>query len=334
MAKGSIRRTCLRAPTPIGGKTLAENVWRRIMIVDLAQLRTFVAVAEEQHLTRAAERLHISMSAASAHIRAIEERLDLQLFVRTNRNLVLTRSGQLLVQKAKILLSEAAQFTTFARECRGKMEGTLSISLGSEPVTRVGEIVAQLKQMHPLITVSLFGRASLGGRQGLNTGELDSAFLLGGGAEVGLTRHDLATLHFRIAGPIELKEKIERADWDELACLPWISPIGSTAYTEMQNELFRGRGLELNSVAFFDNAVLGRTMLHAGVGLMLIREESALQSEREGVLAISPIARAQFRLYLAHLSSRANDPLIEALVHATRSVWPVGAVPIPPGSPA
>lgn len=291
------------------------------MLVDLVQLRTFVAVAEEQHMTRASERLHISLSAASAHIRAIEERLDLQLFVRTNRNLVLTHSGHLLVQRAKVLLSEATQFTSFAREYRGKMDGALSISLGSEPVTRVGEIVAQLKQTQPLILVSLFGRASLSGRQGLNTGELDLAFLLGGGAEIALTRHDLATLQFRIVGPPALKEKIERADWAELASLPWISPIGSTAYTEMLDRLFKDRGLALNSVAYFDTAVLGRTMLHAGVGLMMMREENASQGESEGSLAVSPIARAQFQLYLAHLSSRANDPLIQAFVHATRAVW-------------
>jgi DNA-binding transcriptional LysR family regulator len=299
------------------------------MIVDLTQLRTFVAVAEEQHLTRAAERLHMSIAAASVQIRAMEERLDVQLFVRTNRNLVLTRTGQLLLPRARVLLSESAQFASFARECRGKLEGALSISLGSEPVTKVGEIVAQLKQTHPMILVNLFGRASSSGRQGLTSGELDAAFLLGGGAEVGLTRHDLATLHFRIVGPIGLKDKIEAADWAELASLPWISPIGSTAYTEMLNELFQGRGLELNSVAHFDTAVLGRTMLYAGVGLMLMREESALQGEREGLLAISPIARAEFQLYLAHLSSRANDPLLEAFVHATRAVWPVAGVATP-----
>lgn len=263
----------------------------------------------------------MSLSAASAHIRTIEERLDIQLFVRTNRNLVLTHSGQLVLQRAKRLLAEAAQFTSFARECRGKMEGTLAISLGSEPVTRIGEIVAMLKEIQPLIVVSLFGRATLSSRQGLNTGELDAAFLLGGGAEVGLTRHELATLRFRIAGPIRLKEQIESADWAGLAALPWISPIGSTAYTEMLDRLFKDRGLELNSVACFDTAVLGRTMLQAGVGLMLMREESALEGAEEGALAISPIARTEFHLYLAHLTSRSNDPLIEAFVHATRTVW-------------
>ena len=89
------------------------------MLIDLVQLRTFVAVAEEQHLTRAAERLHMSQSAASAHVRAIEERLGTQLFVRTNRSLELTHAGQLLARKAKALLNEEAVFTSFARELKG-----------------------------------------------------------------------------------------------------------------------------------------------------------------------------------------------------------------------
>ena len=103
------------------------------MLIDLVQLRTFVAVADEQHLTRAAERLHISQSAASAHVRAIEHCLGTQLFVRTNRSLELTRAGQLLALKARALLNEEALFTSFARELRGEIEGQLTIATSSEP---------------------------------------------------------------------------------------------------------------------------------------------------------------------------------------------------------
>jgi DNA-binding transcriptional LysR family regulator len=155
------------------------------MQIDLVQLRTFVAVAEEQHLTRAAEQLHISQSAANAHVRAVEERLDTQLFVRTNRSLELMRAGQLLLDKAKILLNEAAVFMSFAREIRGKIEGHLVVGASSEPATT---------------------------RQGLKTGEFDIGLILGRPIDPGFTYYELTKVQFRVAGPSAWREKIESAN--------------------------------------------------------------------------------------------------------------------------
>ncbi len=293
------------------------------MLIDLVQLRTFVAVAEEQHLTRAAERLHISQSAASAHVRAVEESLDTQLFVRTNRSLELTKAGQMLLAQAKTLLNDAAQFTSFARELRGKMEGTLVVGSSSEPETRLGEIVAGLRQDHPLVTVDLRVRPSQSARQGLRNGELDICVTLGSPSDAGITFYELAKVHFRVAGPAAWRERLEGADWPELARMPWIAPSSSSsAYSGMMGELFAQRGLDINTVVRFDNASLGRAALHAGVGLMLVREEYVLQGVREGVLAASPLARPHYSMSVAHQSSRKDDPLIQAFVKAASNVWP------------
>jgi len=263
------------------------------MQIDLVQLRTFVAVAEEQHLTRAAERLHISQSAASAHVRGVEESLDIQLFVRTNRSLELTRAGQLLLGKAKSLLNDATLFTSFAREIRGKIEGHLVIGSSSEPASsRIGEVVGALRTRHPLISVDLRARPSTGTQQGLKTGEVDIGILLGRPVYAGFTYYELQIVPFRVAGPAAWKEQIESANWAELSSLPWIAPTESSmAYTAMLKQLFDERGLELNTVVRFDNAALGRAMVEAGVGLMLMREEHANQGLEQGVLAVSPIAR-------------------------------------------
>lgn len=293
------------------------------MLIDLVQLRTFVAVAEEQHLTRAAERLHISQSAASAHVRAVEERLDTQLFVRTNRSLELTKAGQMLQQQAKTLLNEAAQFTSFARMLRGKMEGNLVVGSSSEPETRIGEIVAGVRQVHPLVTIDLRARPSQGARQGLRNGELDICVTLGKPTDAGITFYELTRVHFRVAGPVVWQERLESADWADLARMPWIAPsASSTAYSGMMGELFTQRGLDLNAVVRFDNAALGRSLLQAGVGLMLMREEHVLQGVEEGVLAVSPLARAYYSMSVAHQTSRKDDPLIKAFVESASNVWP------------
>jgi DNA-binding transcriptional LysR family regulator len=294
------------------------------MMIDLVQLRTFVAVAEEQHLTRASERLHISLSAASAHVRAVESTLNTQLFVRSSRRLELTRSGQLLLGKAKSLLSEATLFSSFARELGGQMEGHLVVASSSNASSsRVGEIVCALRERHPMVTVDLRARPSSGACEGLKTGELDIGLLLGRPVDSGFSYYELRTVTFRIAGPAAWKEKIEAADWAQLAGLPWVTPTeSSTAYTGILRELFQNRGLELNSVATFDNAMLGRAMLEAGVGIGLVREDYAEKGVQSGIIAVSPLVQVSYPSYIVHLASRRDDPLIRAFLEAASDIWP------------
>ena len=294
------------------------------MQIDLVQLRTFVAVAEEQHLTRAAERIHISQSAASAHVRAIEDRLSIQLFIRTNRSLELTGAGKLLFRKAKELLNEASMFTTFARELSGKTEGHLSVGASGDPSSsRVGEVIAALREKHPLIELDLQARPSSGIRQGLKSSELDVGMLLAKPTDPSFQYYELTSVRFRIGGPVAWKEQIESANWAELAALPWITPTDSSmAYAAILAQMFTERGLELNTVIRFDNATLAAAMLRAGAGMMLMRERNALQGEAEGHLALAPIASAEISLYIIHLTSRKNDPLIRAFVDAAHVAWP------------
>ncbi len=292
------------------------------MPIDLVQLRTFVVVAEEQHLTHAAERLHISPSAASAHVRALEERLDTQLFVRTNRSLELTRAGQLLAQKARTLLNEESLFTSFARELQGKIEGRLIVGTSSEPGTRIGEIVSTLRASHPLIHLDLMARASSGTHNGLKSGELDVGILMGRPVDAAFTYYELTTVRYRIAGPAAWRDQILEADWAALASLPWLTPSSSSAHSAMLAQLFVDKGLTPHSVVRFDNIAVGRAALQAGAGMMLLREEHAVQGEQDGYLAISPIAHAESALSVGHQSGRSQDPLIEAFIGAARSIWP------------
>lgn len=292
------------------------------MLIDLVQLRTFVAVAEEQHLTRAAERLYMSQSAASAHVRAIEDHLGTQLFVRTNRNLELTRAGELVAQKARTLLKEEALFKTFARELRGKVEGKLIVGTSSEPGTRIGEVLAALRTNHPLVRIDVFARPSFLARQGLMSGELDVGVLLGSPVEPDFAYYELTKVPYRVAGPAAWKDQIDSADWAELAALPWITPSASSAYTATLAKLFADKGLDLNSVIRIDNSSIGRTVLKAGAGMMLVREDHAVEGEANGYLAISPIAQAEMTLSIAHQAARKDDPLVQAFLEAAKGPWP------------
>ena len=73
--------------------------------IELRHLRSFLAVAEERHFTRAAERLHLSQPPLSAHVRLLEQRLGATLFVRSERPVALTPAGEALLEPAYAALA-------------------------------------------------------------------------------------------------------------------------------------------------------------------------------------------------------------------------------------
>jgi DNA-binding transcriptional LysR family regulator len=286
------------------------------MPVDLVQLRTFVAVAEEQHVTRAAERLHLSPSAASGHVRAIEESLDTILFVRTKRNIELTEDGRLLLVRAKKLLHEEALFSSFAREIKGSAKGHVVIASNSDPeASRIGDIVSRIRQWEPLVTVDLRTRTSTATRQGLKTGELDVGIFYGKATDPDLTHVQLDIEAFVVVGPSAWRGRIAEAGWAELAAMPWAVPSEEgMAYKIMLDEIFGNRGLQLHAVARYDSEAASRSMVACGVGLALHREEQAIRAVESGMAVVAPLVRIACPLNLASLSRRKNDPLIKTVV--------------------
>lgn len=91
--------------------------------MDLNQLKTFVTVAEEQHLTRAAERLFTSQPAVSAQLKALEESLDVVLFDRTPKGMKLTPSGEILLTQAQTVLDTANLIVSQAKAIKGEVIG-------------------------------------------------------------------------------------------------------------------------------------------------------------------------------------------------------------------
>src|ERR1700704_5107666 len=75
--------------------------------MELRQLEYFVAVAEEQNFTRAAERVHISQSGVSAQIRQLERELGAELFDRSTRTATLTVAGEAALEHARAALAAA-----------------------------------------------------------------------------------------------------------------------------------------------------------------------------------------------------------------------------------
>src|SRR5690348_2953378 len=98
-----------------------------VMSMTLEQLRVFVAVAERQHMTRAAESLHLAQSAVSAAIAALEARHGAKLFHRVGRGIELTEAGALFLNEARAVLARAEAAELVLSELGGLQRGTLAI---------------------------------------------------------------------------------------------------------------------------------------------------------------------------------------------------------------
>src|SRR5258708_19985857 len=93
----------------------------------LEQLRVFVAVAERQHVTRAAEALNLAQSAVSSAIAGLEARHEVKLFNRVGRGIELTQAGTLFLAEARAVLARAESAELVLSELGGLERGTLVV---------------------------------------------------------------------------------------------------------------------------------------------------------------------------------------------------------------
>src|SRR2546425_12547441 len=113
-------------------------------LMELYQLRSFAAVAELGHLTRAAEKLHISQPALSAQIKALEDELGVALFDRTPTGMVLTAAGQQLLPEASELVAAAGALSSHAKAFAGGVAGRARVGTLADPeFIRLGDFLAQ-----------------------------------------------------------------------------------------------------------------------------------------------------------------------------------------------
>ncbi|GAA1609807.1 LysR substrate-binding domain-containing protein [Kribbella sancticallisti] len=122
------------------------------MDVDLRKIRYFVALAEELHFGRAAERLHIAQPVLSRQIRALEDELKVQLLVRTKRATELTAAGRQLLDDARPLLASAE---AARRRVVQASRGTRTFTIGFMPGITVTAAVRAFTARHPELTIEL-----------------------------------------------------------------------------------------------------------------------------------------------------------------------------------
>jgi DNA-binding transcriptional LysR family regulator len=191
--------------------------------VELRQLATFVAVAEEGSFTRAADRLHVVQSAVSAGVRNLEKELGTMLFDRSTHTVKLTDSGRALLPEARATLAAAQAARDAVDEVHGGLRGTVVLGTMQAQGMRaidLAAILASFRTEHPGIEVKL--RHSDGGSREMARevleGQMDLAFLaLPVGGPPGLELIPLASEPIRLA--VQSRHALAGSAGIELAAL-------------------------------------------------------------------------------------------------------------------
>ncbi|CAM2959537.1 LysR family transcriptional regulator [Cupriavidus taiwanensis] len=148
-------------------------------MLDIRQLHYFVAVAEEEHVGRAAERLHISQSPLSRQIAQLEEKLGLVLFERSQQRIRLTRDGRTFLAETRAFLTHGTRLESLARRLGRGDEGGLCIGY-LEYAMHSGILpgaLRELRQDRPAVHIALYNQQSAVQLEGLRQRSLDIALV-------------------------------------------------------------------------------------------------------------------------------------------------------------
>jgi DNA-binding transcriptional LysR family regulator len=150
----------------------------RVTSIELRQLRYFVAVGEELHFGRAAERLHMSQSPLSRAIRELERELGVVLFVRTTRRVELTPAGLLLLERARRALAEIDAAVADVRRLTRSGDGVLRLGYGPFSGGAASRIVEVLRAGRQELNLRLVQELTLDSLRRVGAHELAAAVVM------------------------------------------------------------------------------------------------------------------------------------------------------------
>jgi len=281
----------------------------------LEQLRVFVAVAERLHMTRAAEALNITQSAASAGIAALEARHGVRLFDRVGRGLALTEAGRVFLPEARAVLDRASAAALALDDLAGLRRGAIALA-ASQTVANywLPSRMATFAKSHPDVALKL----TVG-----NTAQVVEA-VLDGGADLGFVEGDVDS---------PLLERT-RVSTDRIAIYAAPNhPLADAVLgpRDLEGLLWARREVGSGTRSEFEHALgeLGVDAALLRTALELTSNEAVLEAAASGdlVAAVSELAARSFVATgrLTRLQFDLPDRHFDLVTHRERSRSPAAA---------
>jgi len=245
-------------------------------VFEISQLRCFVAVAEELHFSRAAERLNMTQPPLSRQIRLLEHSVGVALLERTSRSVTLTAAGKAFLPEATRILRLAQEAAVKARRTARGEQGVLTIGFSAASgYSLLPAVVQELRHFCPDVALNLKELVSTAQVEALNAGEIDIGLMRPHTVNSELESVLMATESLMLA----IHENDAHA-WPAaptLQCLhgkPFImySPYEARPFYQMLSERFAKAGVVPDIVEHIGQVHTMLALVGAGMGAALIAE--------------------------------------------------------------
>jgi DNA-binding transcriptional LysR family regulator len=249
------------------------------IMFELSQLRCFVAVAEELHFGRAADRLNMTQPPLSRQIRLLEHQVGTQLLDRNSRAVRLTAAGRAFLPEGTRILRLAEEATFAARRAAKGEQGSLAVGFTSASgYSLLPEVVGKLRERCPQVVLSLKELVSTAQVEALNSGDLDLGLMRPHAINSELVSLPLTFEHLMLA--IHEREANQWPQEPTLECLhgkPFImySPFEARPFYHMLSERFAKAGVIPDIIEHIGQVHTMLALVRAGVGVALIAEGAA-----------------------------------------------------------
>ncbi|OWJ73068.1 LysR family transcriptional regulator [Haematobacter massiliensis] len=286
-------------------------------MIDLRQMRYFVAIVEHGSFSRAAEYLHVAQPALSLHVRNMETDLGTALLFRSPRGVVPTEAGVILLRHARIMLDQVAVAEEEIRGHQREPSGDVRLGL---PAT-IGQILAvplltQVHTRYPKIRLRIAEAMSGYIQDWLREGRIDLAVLYGEASEHAIRTEALLDEPLTFFGtPDMLKQAgLTAADLPLAAAadMPLILPGEGHGLRDLIKRHATATGCALTAVIDVDSYQNIKDLVLEGLGFSILPQNAIAAEVAEGKLASRRLTQPSIRRTV-HLAYSTDKPMTNAV---------------------
>lgn len=291
--------------------------------MDRRRLECFVALSEELHFHRAAQRCHISQPGLSQQLRQLEKQLDVQLMYRSKRQVSLTHAGELFLHQARAILHMMGHAAEITRQADRGLIGNLQLgSTASGLFILLPEILARFRETLPDVHIEVTAMSTAKQEKAIRAGQIHVGLLHPPLDDRSLTTIPLAALPFDVAlstsNPLCAAPRLTMRTLAEENFIMFPREVGPQVYDQIialcQHEGFSPRNIIEASPA---QSIVAMAACNLGIGFIASRVQHYQRPLVTYRKLHGPAPR--LTLGLAHSGGRVL-PIVEQFIRTAQSV--------------